>query len=134
MKQPIHEADIPWEVFAPGTPQELHAKPLCDVGGRAKIGVGLLELPPGSDTRRAHWHSLEEEHLFVLAGEGVLRLGQQEFPLRAGSYVTFPAGQAVFHHLENRGAEPFRYLMIGERIPEDRVTHERSSPNTNQQA
>jgi uncharacterized cupin superfamily protein len=125
MKQPIHESDVPWDVFAPGTQRELRGKPLCDVGGRSKIGVGLLELAPGSNTREAHWHSLEEEHLFVLDGEGVLRLGDREFRLRAGSYVTFPGGQQVFHHLENRSDQPFRYLMIGERIAEDRVTHER---------
>lgn len=44
--------------------------------------------------------------------------------MRTGSYVCFPAGQEVVHHLENRGDEPFRYLMIGERIESDRVFHE----------
>jgi uncharacterized cupin superfamily protein len=126
MKLPIREAELDWDVFAPGTRGELRAKPLCDVGGPAKVGVGLLELAPGSDTRPAHWHSHEEEHLYVLAGGGRLRLGDQTFDLGPGSYVCFPAGQAAFHHLENPGPEPFRYLMIGERVAEDRVTHEGS--------
>ena len=125
MKRPLNEADLPWQTLAAGTPQEVRAKALCDLGGPAKVGVGLMELPPGCNTRPAHWHSDEEEHLYVLAGEGILRLGDERFVLTTGGYVTFPAGQAVMHHLENRGSEPFRYLMIGERIRADRVTHER---------
>jgi uncharacterized cupin superfamily protein len=123
-KRPVHEADLDWEVWAAGTRQEVRGKALCDAGGRAKLGVGLIELPPGCDTRPAHWHSLEEEHLYALAGRAVLHLGDERHELRAGSYVCFPAGQPLLHCLENVGAEPFRYLMIGERIAADRVTHE----------
>ncbi len=124
VKRPVQEADLDWETWAAGTPQELRGKALCDVGGRAKLGVGLLELPPGCDTRPAHWHSLEEEHLFALAGRALLHLGSEQHELRPGSYVCFPAGQPLLHCLENPGDEPFRYLMLGERIPADRVTQE----------
>lgn len=125
MKPVLHEANLPWEIHAAGTAQELRGKALCDEGGRAKIGVGLLELPAGSDTRPAHYHSHEEEHLYALAGRAILLLGSDEIELQAGSYVCFPAGQEIFHHLENRSDAPFRYIMIGERIPADRVTHKR---------
>jgi uncharacterized cupin superfamily protein len=57
----------------------------------------------------------------VLAGRATLHLGSETFALEPGSYVCFPAGQAVTHYLENTGAEPFRYLMIGERIAGDEV-------------
>ncbi len=121
MKKPVQESELAWEVFAAGTRQEVRAKALCDLGGRAKVGVGLMELPPKSDTSPAHWHSLEEEHLYVLAGRATLHLGEERFALEPGSYVCFPAGQAVTHRLENTGTEPFRYLMIGERIAGDQV-------------
>jgi len=121
MKKPVHEIEHDWEIFAAGTAQEVRAKALSDVDGRAKIGVGLMELPAKCDTKPAHWHSLEEEHLYVLAGRATLHLGPQTFALRPGSYVCFPAGQAVTHYLENGFAEPFRYLMIGERIAGDEV-------------
>src|SRR5262245_14983496 len=123
-KRPVHEQDLGWETWAAGTRQEVRGKALCDRGGRAKVGVGLMELPAGCDTRPAHWHSDEEEHLYVLAGRAVLRLGPERHELRAGSYVCFPAGQPLMHCIENPGPEPFRYLMIGERIAGDRVTHE----------
>ena len=123
MKQPIHEDAVPWEIWAAGTHQEVHGKPLCDVGSGARVGVGLMELPPGCDTRPAHYHSLEEEHLYVLAGHATLHLGDDTFALEPGSYVCFPAGQPLLHCIENTGAEPLRYLMIGERIAGDVVVH-----------
>lgn len=121
MKTPVNEVELAWEVSEAGTPQEVRFKAISDAGGRAKIGVGLMELPPKCDTKPAHWHSLEEEHLYVLAGRATLHLGARAYALAPGSYVCFPAGQAVTHHLENTGTEPFRYLMIGERIAGDEV-------------
>lgn len=123
MKKPIREAELDWEVYAPGTRGEVRFKALCDIGGRAKVGVGLMELPPKSDTSPAHWHSLEEEHLYVLASRATLHLGGEALALEPGSHVCFPAGQAVTHRLENTGPAPFRYLMIGERIAGDQVHH-----------
>jgi uncharacterized cupin superfamily protein len=107
VKRPIHEGELAWQVHAPGT--------------RERVGVGLMELPPNCDTGPAHWHSLEEEHLYVLAGRATLHLGAERIALEPGSYVCFPAGQPVTHMLENTGNEPFRYLMIGERIAGDQV-------------
>jgi uncharacterized cupin superfamily protein len=123
MKRPIHEVDFDWEIHAKDTKQELRSKALCDVEGRAKIGVGLLELPPGCDTTPAHWPSLEEEHLYVLDGRATLHLGPYTYEVRPGSYVCFPAHQEFAHFLENTGEAPFRYLMIGERIAGDEVHH-----------
>jgi uncharacterized cupin superfamily protein len=124
MKTPVREGDLHWTVWYAGTSREIRGKALCDVDGRAKVGVGLLELPPGSDTSPAHWHTHEEEHLYVLRGRLVLLLGERRFELGPGSYVCFPAGQEEKHQLRNEGTEPARYLMIGERIAEDRVVYE----------
>ena len=121
MKKPVDTAGLAWEVFAAGTKDEVRFKAVCDIGGRAKVGVALMELPPKCDTAPAHWHSLEEEHLYVLSGRATLHLGGERLPLEPGSYVCFPAGQPVTHMLENSGSEPFRYLMIGERIAGDQV-------------
>jgi uncharacterized cupin superfamily protein len=85
--------------------------------------VGLMQLAPGSNTGPAHWHSHEEEHLYVLSGCAVLYLGAEEHALEAGSYVCFPAGQPTAHHLDNPSAEPFVYLIVGERCPDDQVTY-----------
>lgn len=123
MKRPVHTDDVPAESWYQGTDREIRGRPLSDVGGKAKIGFGYMELPPGSNTKPGHWHSHEEEHLYALAGEATLHLGSERLPLRPGSYVCFLAGQAEPHHLENTGAETFVYLIVGERIADDRVTY-----------
>jgi len=63
IKVPIHESDMPFETWYEGTDRHIRGQALGDVGGRSRIGVGILELFPGSRTRPGHWHSLEEEPL-----------------------------------------------------------------------
>lgn len=121
MKQPVSVRDVDPEIWYAGTEREIHGRALCDVGGRSKLGVGHLMLPPGCHTGPSHWHSQEEEHLYVLSGSAALILGERTFVLTPGDYVCFPAGQAIGHHLRNEGGEPFVYLMIGERIEGDKV-------------
>jgi len=125
VKIPVHESEVPSEVFYRGTDREINGKALCDQGGRAKVGVGLMELPPGSHTKPAHWHSKEEEHVYVMSGRLTLHLGSQSYELTPGSFVCFPAGQRTPHYLHNTGAEPCRYLIVGERIEDDEVTYSR---------
>ncbi len=122
-KLPVHESEVPVQSWYPGTDREIHGRALSDVGGSAKIGVGLLELPPGANTKPGHYHSREEEHLYLLEGELCLHLGERLHRLRPGSYVHFPASQPVPHHLENDGEVTARYLMIGERIDDDLVSY-----------
>jgi uncharacterized cupin superfamily protein len=123
MKAPVREYDVPWEVWYEGTDRQIRGRAVCDVGGTSKIGVGVLELSPSCTTQPAHYHTHEEEHLYVLSGSVTLCLGSEAYELECGSYVHFPAGQTVFHHLENRTSEPVRYLMIGERIEDDKVVY-----------
>lgn len=123
-KRPVHEDEIDVHTWYAGTDRELRARALCDVGGRSKVGVGLLELLPGCNTKPAHYHTREEEHLYVLQGSATLHLGDERYRLTGGSYVCFPAGQALPHYLQNDSAAVFRYLMIGERLVDDGVIHD----------
>ncbi len=68
-KQPIHESDVPIEIWYQSTNREIRGRALSDVGGVAKVGFGLLELLPGSNTKSAHYHTLEEKHLYILQGQ-----------------------------------------------------------------
>lgn len=65
MKLPVHESEVEAESWYVGTDREISGKPLCDIGGTAKLGFGLMELPAGSNTKPAHWHSKEEEHIYA---------------------------------------------------------------------
>ena len=120
-KHPVHESEVESKEWYAGTKQEIRGWALSDVGGLAKVGVGILELPSGCNTKPAHYHTKEEEHLYVLEGVATLHLGDSAHSLVPGSYVCFPAGQALPHYIDNNGSGVFRYIMVGERIADDEV-------------
>lgn len=101
-------------------PREKRA--LGDAAGLTKIGVNHSTLRPGLASSMRHWHTAEDELIYVLSGELVLVTDQGERPLRAGQYVAFPAGHPNGHQLINRSGAPAVYLEISNRDPAD-VAH-----------
>jgi uncharacterized cupin superfamily protein len=79
-------------------------------GGKG-IGVSWFELQPGAKAFPHHYHLANEEAVFVLEGEGVLRLGTEEHRLGAGDYVAFPPGPPA-HQILNRSQAPLRFLAM----------------------
>ena len=98
-------------------PREKRA--LGDALGLTKIGVNLTTLPPGKESAMRHWHTREDELVFVVEGEVVLVTDEGEQVLRAGQCAGFPAGSKNGHQLVNKSAAPARYLEISNRDPED---------------
>jgi len=47
-------------------------KKLGDAGGLHDFGVNLMTLPPGKWSSQRHWHSHEDEFVYVLEGELML--------------------------------------------------------------
>jgi uncharacterized cupin superfamily protein len=92
---------------------------LGDAGGLADFGVNLTRLPPGGWSSQRHWHSHEDEFVWVLEGELVLVEDGGETPLRAGEGAAFPKGTGNGHHLVNRSPAWAVYLEIGSRQPDD---------------
>ena len=66
-----------------------------------------------------HFHTREDELVFVLEGEVVLRTSEGEHVLTAGTCAGFPAGARNGHQLVNRSDRPARYLEISNRDLED---------------
>ncbi len=120
---PFAALSLPHTDFAEGARFALTYRELTNAGGGSHVGVCLEELPPGKQGSPAHYHLLEEEHIYVLAGSMTVLLGDAEYPMVAGDYVCFPAGQAVAHAMINRGSETCRYLVIGERNPHDVIIY-----------
>ncbi len=92
---------------------------LGDACGLTKMGVNLVTLGPGGQSALRHWHTLEDEMVYVLSGEVVLVTDSGEQPLTAGMCAGYPAGVRDGHHLVNRSAAPAQYLEIGNRIDGD---------------
>ncbi|MCC6551863.1 MAG: cupin domain-containing protein [Polyangiaceae bacterium] len=95
---------------------------LGEAFGLTQYGVNLVTLGPGGQSALRHWHTREDELIYVLSGELVLITGAGEQVVRAGAVVGFPGGDRDAHHFVNRSAEPAQYLEIGSRIEED-VAH-----------
>lgn len=98
-------------------PREKRA--LGDALGLTKIGVNLTTLPPGKESSMRHFHTREDELVFVLEGEVVLRTDEGEQVLTAGTCAGFPAGSRNGHQIVNRSDRPARYLEISNRDLED---------------
>jgi uncharacterized cupin superfamily protein len=93
---------------------------LGDACGLTRFGVNLVALPPGGQSALRHWHTLEDEFVYMLEGEVVLVTDDGEQLLRAGDCAGYPAGRRNAHHFVNRSGAPARYLEIGNRDPDDR--------------
>jgi uncharacterized cupin superfamily protein len=117
--EPFAAEEVAWEEFSHGRRFGSRFRKLTDFGGGSHVGVSLEELPPGRQSSPFHFHMLEEESLYVLAGTATLRLGPKRYALKAGDFCCFPAGQKAGHCLINEGTEVFRFLMIGERNPNE---------------
>jgi uncharacterized cupin superfamily protein len=92
---------------------------LGDACGLTKFGVNLVTLGPGGQSALRHWHTLEDELVYVLEGEVVLVTSDGEQLLTAGTCAGYPAGKRDAHHFVNRSQHPARYLEIGNRIDGD---------------
>ena len=92
-----------------------HKQPLGDALGLTRIGINLSRLAPGRESSMRHWHTHEDEFVYVLEGEVVLRSDAGEQRLTAGMCAGFPAGSRDGHQLVNRGTRPAVYLEISNR-------------------
>jgi uncharacterized cupin superfamily protein len=91
--------------------------------GLVKIGINHTILPPGKESSMRHWHTHEEEFIYVLSGEVVLRTDAGEQLLTAGTCAGFPLGTTDGHQLVNRSAEPAVYLEVSNRDPLDEACY-----------
>jgi uncharacterized cupin superfamily protein len=88
---------------------------LGDAAGLTQFGVNLQRLAPGVWSSQRHWHTAEDEFVWVVEGEVVLVTDEGEQVLRAGDCAGFPAGAPNGHHLQNRSAAEAVLLEVGSR-------------------
>lgn len=98
-------------------------KRLGDAAGLKNFGVNLTKLTPGSCSALRHWHTKQDEFIYVLEGELTLVTNDGEQTLTPGMAAGFPAGDADGHHLINRSTSEAVYLEIGDRTPDDEVNY-----------
>jgi uncharacterized cupin superfamily protein len=101
----------------------LHTLHLSVAGGLTQFGAYLDTLEPGAWSSHRHWHSSEDEFLYLLSGTATLRDDTGLTDLFPGDAVCWPHGQPNGHHLTNRGDVPARWLIVGARCRGDVCTY-----------
>jgi uncharacterized cupin superfamily protein len=91
--------------------------------GLTQFGVNILHLQPGTWSSQRHWHTREDEFVYVLSGEVVLVTDEGEEVLRAGDCAGFPHGASNGHHLQNRSTHPATVLEVGTDDPQDHAEY-----------
>jgi uncharacterized cupin superfamily protein len=94
---------------------------LGDAAGLSQFGVNRLRLPPGAWSAQRHWHTHEDEFVYVIEGEVVLVTDGGEEVFRAGDAAGFRAGEPNAHHFQNRSTADAVLLEVGSRIAADAV-------------
>ncbi len=92
---------------------------LGDAAGLTQFGVNLCRLPAGAWSSQRHWHTHEDEFVYVVEGEVVLVTDSGEEILRAGDSAGFKANDGDGHCLQNRSGRDALILEVGSRIEAD---------------
>lgn len=88
--------------------------------GASAIGVNVTRVPAGKAAFPLHHHHANEEHFFILAGRGTLRVGDRTYAVGPNDYVFNPPGDAEHaHQFVNTGNDDLVYLAIStNQVPE----------------
>jgi uncharacterized cupin superfamily protein len=106
-----------------GSPEPNRTLWISEAGQLTQFGAFVEVLQPGSRSSIKHWHSAEDELIYVLEGEITMVEGAEETLLRMGYAATFKAGTPVGHYLHNRSDAVTRCLVVGTRASVDRITY-----------
>jgi uncharacterized cupin superfamily protein len=107
----VHKSDVDWTELSENE-TEFRRKQLGEATDGEALGCSLYELPPGRKSWPYHYHTANEEAVYVLAGTGRLRHDGESHELRPGSYATFPADESGGHRVVNDSEDVLRYLAV----------------------
>lgn len=109
----VREDDLEWTDYEPDEDHSFRRKQLGAAAGSEEIGVSRYSVEPEKETWHHHYHTANEEGLYVLEGSGIVRLGpdEEEISLDPGTYVTFPADERGAHSIQ-AGEDGLELLMF----------------------
>ncbi|HET9625496.1 MAG TPA: cupin domain-containing protein [Kofleriaceae bacterium] len=129
-KAPIKAAEAPPKAKQTNYPEPFAARmagrlkrPLGDVFGLTNFGVNHTRLAPGGVTALRHYHSRQDEFIYVIAGAPTLVTEGEERVLEPGMCVGFKAGEPLSHYFINRTEQEVVLLEVGDRSAGDAVTY-----------
>ena len=96
---------------------------LSTPGGLTQFGARLVTLPPGSWSSQRHWHSYEDELVYIISGHPTFVDDNGPQQLSPGDVTTHPGGDGNGHHMKNETDKAVQYLVVGTRAPEQDHCH-----------
>ena len=108
----VNVSEVDSRTVEKGTRFGATMKSLGHATGSKGIGCTWYEIPPGRTAFPFHYHCANEESLYVVEGQALLRIGKDTLTLGPGDYVTFPIGPDSAHQVQNNGTTPLRYLCM----------------------
>lgn len=119
MKPVINLDELTFETD-PDDPEAGRWGVISDHIGAKALGYNLTVLAPGKKACPFHNHHINEEMFFIVSGEGLLRFGKDEYPLRTHDVIACPAGgREVAHQIINTGKTELVYLSLSQRTGAD---------------
>jgi len=88
---------------------------LGDPHGLTQFGVNLQELAPRAVSALRHFHTTEDEFIYITEGTPTLTTDSGKQTLSPGMCACFPAGSGDAHRLENRSDILVRFIEVGTR-------------------
>jgi uncharacterized cupin superfamily protein len=104
---------LEWDELARGSTVFRRKQPSdAATDGDPDLGCSLYEIPPGERSWPYHYHEGNTEALYVLAGEGQIRLDGERHRIDADTYVHLPSGEESAHRVVNDSEDTLRYLAM----------------------
>ena len=90
-----------------------------DALGSEKIYVNIDFVKPGGKSTMYHSHSRQEEFFLIMSGSALLRINEEEIPVKTGDVISKPAGKNIAHQFINNSSEILQILDVGNRDKDD---------------
>lgn len=104
--------ELEWEEESHGERFAHRRKGLATAADGERLGCSLYEVPPGERPFPYHYHTANEEAMYVLDGRGRLRTDHGTLEISAGDYVTLPTGESGARQVIASSDEALRYLCF----------------------
>jgi uncharacterized cupin superfamily protein len=95
----------------------MHHRVKNPAGGLTDFGLNLTCLPLGNWSSQRHWHSHEDEFVYLIQGELTLIDDCGETVLRAGDCAAFPKGTGNGHHMINKSRCGLSRSRVARKLP-----------------
>lgn len=124
MKKPVvNLEELEYQSFGKGEKFRAERAPVAPLIGARNLGYSVIRLEPGKRAWPRHAHHVIEEMFYILSGEGTLRHGGEEFPIRAGDFIAAPPDPSLPHQIVNTSGDVLTYMALSDRKVADVILY-----------